>query len=103
MWRRLCWKIPCASANGIRRGRRKSWACRLRRCWRSCGVRGWRNSWKSGPRKKAALQIILIFADGGVEGDGAEGPDAIVHGRIADSGKERGEFGRAEEPGNRFW
>src|SRR5260370_4970402 len=38
-----------------------------------------------------------------VEGDGAEGPDAIVHGLIADGGQEGGEFRGAEEAGNGFW
>src|SRR6266436_1480767 len=37
-----------------------------------------------------------------MEGDGAEGPDAIVDGLVADSGHEGRELGWTEEPGNGF-
>lgn len=38
-----------------------------------------------------------------MEGDGAEGPDAVGDGFVADGAEERGKFGRAEEAGYGVW
>src|SRR6266852_1810004 len=97
-WKGFCWKARCAIASGTRRGRRRGWGFRRRHCWRSCGERGWRsNAGKAGLRPGLYKSLR---ANGGVESDGAEGPDAIVDGLIAESGHEGCELGRTEETGN---
>jgi hypothetical protein len=51
---------------------------------------------EGGPHK-------LPSSQGGVEGDGAKGPNVIVNGAIAYGIHECGEFGRAEEASDGFW
>ena len=45
----------------------------------------------------------LFNAQACVQGDGAEGPDAIIHGVVTDGCHERSEFGRTEESRNGVW
>src|SRR6266850_832901 len=99
-WKRFCWKARCAIASGTRRGQRRSWGSRRRRSWRSCGERGWRSTAGKAELKPGLYKSLR--ANGGVESDSAEGPDAIVGGLVAESGHEGRELGRAEETGNGF-
>jgi len=45
----------------------------------------------------------LFCAQGRVQGDGAEGPSAIIHGLVAGGAHECSEFRGTEESRNRFW
>src|SRR5580704_13494204 len=107
--KKLCLKIRCASSNGTRRGRRRSWGFRRKRCWRNCGAWGWRSNDAAKSLtcgEEAGLKpglYNLLRATAGVEGDGTEGPDAVGDGFVADGAEERGKFGRAEEAGDRVW
>src|SRR6266850_5874740 len=99
-WKRFCWKARCAIASGTRRGQRRSWGSRRRRSWRSCGERGWRS--KAGKAELKPGLYKSLRANGGVESDGAEGPDEIVDRLVADGGHEGCELGWTEETGHGF-
>src|SRR6266571_7847368 len=102
-WKKFCWKTRCASASGIRRGRRKSWAFHPRRCWRNCAARDWKSDKRPGSRHgrdKFRPASTDYWGRTPVCRDGAEGPDAIIHGVVAYCAHKCGEFGRAEKAGN---
>lgn len=53
-------------------------------------------------RRDEAEEKSLARALGGVESDGAEGPEAEIYGDVADLPHERGEFGGEEEARDGF-
>src|SRR5258708_6806618 len=67
-WKKCYWKTRCASVNGTRRAQRKNWVFHRRRCWRSCGVRGWKSRYVGFLLRENALSmtrqdnILLLHA-----------------------------------------